>query len=851
MRKALASAIGVLLVTAASFSENLFDLALSGTPAQVRQALEGGERVVQRDEGGNTPLMYAAHSNPDPEVVAALLEAGAPIDDRNEKMTTALMHAAGHNLNPKVISILLGAGGTIDARDVDGNTPIVYAAENNQNPDVVSTLLRAGADVGQRDQAGSTVLMHAAGHSQNADVISVLLRAGAALDARDNYFNTALFYAAARNSNTAVLDSLLKAGADVETRNDDGKTPLMIAGQYNQNPDVISVLVKAGALIGDRDRGGVTPLMWAAAYNRNPEMIAALVKAGAKVDEPDARGRTALMIAASYTEEPEVVEALLRAGADTKARDHEGRTAFNCAQENKNLDDTKARWDLDFTHRLASGLLIVQYRFSDIYPVFYGYYDTHPLGQVVIMNTLDKPVTDVRMTFFVKEFMRAPRVCPVPSTFLPNEPATADLFAVLEPSILLVTENMKAQAEVTLEYEENGRQMKKVIPYTFPILKRNAIDWSDTRRTAAFISPSDPTVLRFSKNVSAAFGGRTRAVLDPNLHLTMAMHAALQLRGLAYSQDPIPVLTPNRNVADFIQFPRQTLDNRSGKCSDLSVLYSSLLEAVGIETALITTPGHIFMAIALTLSQEEARRFFGHPDDLIFREGKAWLPLEVTMREGGFLAAWQRGAEEWRENEAQGRAEFYPTRESWKYYEPVALPGTEPTLSFPTEKELAALVQEESERFVDREISVRVTALEAQISRAADSSRPRNDLGVLYARYGLHDRAETQFREAIARKDYAPALVNLGNISYLKGDIRSALDYYQRASLSRPTSASALLGLALTHRRAGDGVSASKAYLGLKTVDPELAAKFSYLETAGETATRASGSGDGLIWEED
>ena len=90
-----------------------------------------------------------------------------------------------------------------------------------------------------------------------------------------------------------------------------------------------------------------------------------------------------------------------------------------------------------------------------------------------------------------------------------------------------------------------------------------------------------------------AAGDKTNPALDPNLTLTIAMHDALRLFSLAYSLDPIPVLTPNKNVVDFIQFPRQTLDNRSGKCSDLSVLYSSLLEAVGVETAFITTPGHM------------------------------------------------------------------------------------------------------------------------------------------------------------------------------------------------------------------------------------------------------------------
>jgi transglutaminase-like putative cysteine protease len=34
---------------------------------------------------------------------------------------------------------------------------------------------------------------------------------------------------------------------------------------------------------------------------------------------------------------------------------------------------------------------------------------------------------------------------------------------------------------------------------------------------------------------------------------------------------------------------------RAGDCDDLSILYCSLLEAIGIRTAFVTIPGHIFM----------------------------------------------------------------------------------------------------------------------------------------------------------------------------------------------------------------------------------------------------------------
>ncbi|MFW6293995.1 MAG: hypothetical protein ACOC7V_16970, partial [Spirochaetota bacterium] len=66
----------------------------------------------------------------------------------------------------------------------------------------------------------------------------------------------------------------------------------------------------------------------------------------------------------------------------------------------------------------------------------------------------------------------------------------------------------------------------------------------------------------------------------------------------------------DRGAVDFLQFPRQTLTYSSGDCDDLTALYIALLESVGVDTAFITVPGHIYAAFAVETSPEEARREF-------------------------------------------------------------------------------------------------------------------------------------------------------------------------------------------------------------------------------------------------
>jgi tetratricopeptide (TPR) repeat protein len=489
--------------------------------------------------------------------------------------------------------------------------------------------------------------------------------------------------------------------------------------------------------------------------------------------------------------------------------------------------------------------------FDDIYPVFHTYYDTHPLGKFVLTNTSAQQVTGIKVSFQIKEFMADPKDCPAPAQLAAGESKSVDLFGLFLPTILQTTEKTKTQAKVDVEYMLDGQVQHQSLVQSIPILDRNATTWADDRRAAAFVTTKDPAVLTFSKNVNSMVKGKLRGSVNPNLLTAMAFFQALQLFGLTYSQDPIPTATANKLVADYIQFPRQTLQYKGGKCSDFSVLYAALLESVGIETAFITIPGHIFMAFSTGLTPEDARKSFSRSDDLIYKT-EAWIPVEVTET-AGFLKAWQDGAKEWRENFSRDQAAFYPLHEAWQLYEPVGLPGADATVTLPPVEKILSAYQGEAGRFIDQEISTKVAALQSQISAAKDARKPTNDLGVLYARYGLLDRAQKQFSMLLAKEDYVPALLNMGNILYLGDQKEKALDYYNRAYAKDPKNPRVLLAVAKASHDLEDYFRVKKVYAELKARDPELAAQFAYLDLKGEESTRAAnaaGVSGVVVWEE-
>jgi tetratricopeptide (TPR) repeat protein len=318
---------------------------------------------------------------------------------------------------------------------------------------------------------------------------------------------------------------------------------------------------------------------------------------------------------------------------------------------------------------------------------------------------------------------------------------------------------------------------------------------------------------------------------------------------------PYTEFSKNEAAIDYLQFPNQSLDYKAGDCDDLSILYGALLESLGIQTAFVTVPGHIYLAFALAMPASEAAGRFRRANDLIFLKDRAWLPMEVTMIQGGFLRAWEEGAREWRENSARKQADLYPVHEAWELYEPVGFAGTPLTITLPDEKALLAAYAREVGRFVDAELVPQEAELQKQIQSQGPDPKLINKLGVLYARYGLNDKAEVQFQKALSvRKDFPQALVNIGNLAFLSGDMRKAISYYERAQKGLPDNPGVALGLAKASYELKDYDAAARYYAATKRLDAALAERFAYLDLkTGDSQMRASAAEEmreAVIWGE-
>lgn len=503
-----------------------------------------------------------------------------------------------------------------------------------------------------------------------------------------------------------------------------------------------------------------------------------------------------------------------------------------------------------------SRIQVIDIQIDPIYPILHSYYDSNPIGSVTLKNGESRSIENLRVHLLIPQYMDHPKSSPTVEQIARGGTVKVPLYALLKDEVLEVTEDGKrVSAQITVEYSLGSNELTAADDQSAVVQNRNALTWTDDRKAAAFVTAKDNTVLRLAKQVAGAVREENSRTLDGNFRKALGIYETLGLLQMQYVVDPdSSYIELSRNAAaqDYVQFPAQTLDYRAGDCDDLSILYAALLEAVNVETAFITVPGHIYTAFALELTPQEAKRTFSEPERLIFTQGKAWVPVEATVMNKGFQRAWEEGVRQWKEHSPEDKAGFYPVRQAWQEYQAVASPLAAPAIDIPDQPQIARSYGIALETVVQREINPQVARIEEQIEASGGNPAFVNRLGVLYARYGLYDRAMNEFVPLADRQSYGPAMVNTANIYFLREEYARSLRYYSMAAKTLADATKAKLGMARAQYQLENYAAAKQSYAEVAAADPDLAQRFAHLGSIGSGGARASSAANrGLaVWEE-
>jgi len=335
----------------------------------------------------------------------------------------------------------------------------------------------------------------------------------------------------------------------------------------------------------------------------------------------------------------------------------------------------------------------------------------------------------------------------------------------------------------------------------------------------------------------------------------LAYHALLEL-GVIYQVDPASPFTAvqeNTNVVDSVSFPRDTLTRLTGDCDDLTALYATMLESVGIETAFLTTPGHIYVAFNTGVAARDYLMVHSDRDMLFIVDDKVWLPVEITMLgRGNFMDAWRFGIDEWDKLEqSPSDRGFYRTREAQSAFRPVGLRETDLGLQYGSASRIRRGFEDDFNQLTNTILSdIRARAEER------DNRRTYNQLGIYAARLGRLDEARDAFNRA-ARMDstYLDPRINLGSVNFMDEKYGEAIRAFRDAvtaiqlaggPVDPELETTVYINLSKSYFELGDYDDAERYFELAAQVDPENAGQFQYLaQGSSESGARASEAASG------
>ena len=331
--------------------------------------------------------------------------------------------------------------------------------------------------------------------------------------------------------------------------------------------------------------------------------------------------------------------------------------------------------------------------FEPVFPVFYAHYAENPFGNITLINNEPNDIYNVTISVMIDSYMTAPYTVSEIESIGRGETFEVDICAFLNENILDLVQPKSSDMEISISYYSLGKLQTSSYMMPVTALSRNSMTWEDDRRAAAFVSGKDATAQRFARQVQGIVKNELRDGVPKNIQYAAAIFGALKAFGINYVVDPSSAFTDNVGTAsvDFLQFPYQTLVYHGGDCDDLTILNCSLLEALGIETAFITVPGHIYMAFDSGLSVEEGRAKTSK-GYYIEAEGKIWVPFEVTLSQDTFGLAWTYGAREWKK--AGNEAALIPLKDAWSAYLPISVPGADSPVEIPSREQIIKFFKE-------------------------------------------------------------------------------------------------------------------------------------------------------------
>ncbi|MDD5208594.1 MAG: 6-bladed beta-propeller [Elusimicrobiales bacterium] len=459
---------------------------------------------------------------------------------------------------------------------------------------------------------------------------------------------------------------------------------------------------------------------------------------------------------------------------------------------------------------------------SYIFSANYKYYQKNPVGKITVKNNTDSDFTNVKLSFFFKDFMDFPSDTIVEEVKAHSQTDVA-LSATLNNRILNINEDTPIQCQLTLTYYQDGAEKTATLNKPVKVLSKNAIVWDNSARLANFITIKDTPIMAFR---AFALGEKKKFeaeadLLDDSILTALMSWEALGEYGISYLADPAnpyaTIKSTENLVLDTVQFPRNTLQLKSGDCDDLTALFASIFEASGLHVALLDFPGHI--ALMFDTGETDANAV-GLPEDYLIKYNNTWwVGVETTMVGKSFQDSILHVADLYKKMDKD--VKVIDVRASWNEFEPVTLPETQ------ADTYSSAALPDRIKGAIESLMAARYDYLKKYYGRILQEMpgdiETNLSLGIVHAQYKAYDAAAGCFKKVLDKEPFnAGALNNMGNLSFTEGKYDEAKDYYFKASKADPFDGNIWLNLARVSGKLGKKDDVKTFAERAAKIEPEL-----------------------------
>ncbi|MBU0728895.1 MAG: 6-bladed beta-propeller [Proteobacteria bacterium] len=458
---------------------------------------------------------------------------------------------------------------------------------------------------------------------------------------------------------------------------------------------------------------------------------------------------------------------------------------------------------------------------TNIFSNTYKIYETEGVGKIKITNNTGSAISKIKVTFTVKEFMDFSSEEEV-DTLNPGEFKDVSLKVVFNNKILNVTEDTPVQTEITASYYLNSELKTINKNHKINIYEKHRMSWDEQGRFATFITPKDPILLEFIRSVVTQYPDA-----EDTLQRAAAIFNSLGSLGVTYMQDPsnpYQVTSGITDFVDYIQYPRETLQRKSGDCDDLVALYAASLESLGIQALAVEIPGHMLMIFSTGV--EASSDNYTMNDWYIIKDGMLWVPVETTLVGSSFITAWEKGSGNYYAWKEKGLS-LVDLRESWGVYKPASLPDIPWRPGIVTRENIEQKFNNEFQTVRKISVQTKIRKYRNTLETDANNEQALLQIGIIYAKAGETGEAVKAFSRILENTpNHAGALNNIGNVHFIDGKYEEAKTAYLNASQAEPDDALVWINLARCNLHLNLQNEAKDAFTKAQELDPQVSSKY-------------------------